>query len=116
MTVPEGRLGGSLTVVDESGRELGTVDHWSNGSTTIMARRSGGVGMSCYLNGNGSAIFQLTGTGWATRIEAQPDSMARTAMLDPSLRVDPSAIRNARNTMVREPAKTDGLPSQDGRP
>jgi hypothetical protein len=80
LAVPEDSLAGSLTVVDVSGRELLTLTHWYNGDTSVLARRSGGVGVSCHLNGNGSAALQFTGTAWVTRINAEPDGTAKTSV------------------------------------
>jgi hypothetical protein len=77
LTVPEGSLGGHLTVVDGSGRELATLTHWFNGGTSIEARRSDGVGLCSFLNGRGSAVLSLTGTARATHIHAQSDGRTR---------------------------------------
>jgi hypothetical protein len=77
LTVPEGDLAGHLTVVDGSGRELVTLTHWFNGSISIEARRSDGVGLCSFLNVRGSAVLSLTGTAWATRIHAQSDGSTK---------------------------------------
>lgn len=78
LTVPQGSLAGSLTVIDASGRELATLIHWYSGSTSIVARRSGGVGVNGYLNRNGSANLLLIGTVKETSIDAKPDGTATT--------------------------------------
>ena len=38
MSVPDGMLAKSLTIIDASGRELATLTHWRNGETMVVTR------------------------------------------------------------------------------
>ena len=82
LTVPEGNLSRTLTVVDESGRELATLTHWTNDDTAIIAPGRDGAGMGCYLNARGSTVVLLAGTARQTRIESEPDGTTKTAVRD----------------------------------
>jgi hypothetical protein len=78
VTVPEGMLAKSLTITDASGRELATLTHWSNGETTVVARRRGGPDVSCWLNRKECAFVELIGAIHRTRIEMDPAGITKT--------------------------------------
>jgi hypothetical protein len=77
LTVPRGSLGENLTVVDGAGRELLVMTLWFNGSTSIVAHRSGGVEVSCFHSSKGPAELMFTGKEWQTYLRADPDGTAK---------------------------------------
>ena len=77
LTVPEGELGGHLTIVDGAGRELATLTHWYTGSTSIIAGRGDGVGLSCLFDGKGAAALKFINTARGISIDARSDGTTR---------------------------------------
>jgi len=77
LSVPEGKLGGHLTIVDGAGRELVTLTHWFNGSTSIIAGRGGEAVLSCFFDGKGAAALKFNSTAGGTCIEARSDGTTR---------------------------------------
>jgi hypothetical protein len=77
--VPEGALATNVTVVDASGRELAVVTRWLSGTTTVVSRRDGGVGVSYHLHGDGSARMRMAGSEKVSVIDGRPDGTAQVA-------------------------------------
>ena len=82
LRVPKGAPAGHLTVVDESGRELATLTHLTNGDTAIVARRRDGVSVGCYLNARGAAILEVIGRAGRAGVEARPDGTTTISAID----------------------------------
>jgi hypothetical protein len=78
LKVAEGESSGTLTVVDESGRQLAALTRLPNGNLAVVSRR-GGAGVAFWLNeGQGTASVCLTGTSWQTRLMVHPDGTTET--------------------------------------
>ena len=72
LNVPEGQPAGSLTMVDESGRELAVLTRGRSGEIGFVTRSPGGAGVCCWLREAGTAFVSLIGTAGETFIEVQP--------------------------------------------
>jgi hypothetical protein len=79
LNVPEGQAAGSLTMVDESGRELAILTRGRSGEIGFVTRLRGGAGVCCWLKEAGTAFVSLIGTARETFIEVQPDGTATTS-------------------------------------
>ena len=82
LNVPEGQSAGSLTMVDESGRELAILTRGRSGEIGFVTRSPGGAGVCCWLREAGTAFVSLIGTAGETFIEVQPDGTAKTSKGD----------------------------------
>jgi len=91
LEVPGGEVGRTLTVVDESGRELARLTRWKDGGFAVSARRDGAPGVYCWLpDGPGTAKVNLFGTSRGSRLAVQPDGTVKSFDSDVSERHRPS--------------------------
>jgi hypothetical protein len=79
LTVPEGEVSSTLTVVDAAGRELATLTRWYNGEIAGVIPRGDGTALGFWLGLRGGASVEWTGTVRRTSIRMNADGTAETA-------------------------------------
>jgi hypothetical protein len=91
LTIPEGESARSLSIIDESGRELALLTRWNDGGVALAARRPGGPGVCFWLKeSGGTAFLNLIGSARETHIDVQPDGTVTIPGVDISGQLQPS--------------------------
>lgn len=102
LTIADGEAARSLTVVDESGRELAALTRWRNGTIGLSARRDGGTGIWSGIRESGETFANLVGTTRQTFVEARPDGTAKSTVSDLRDAGPPERLVSARHASVFE--------------